>query len=153
MSNDNSTTNFVLSANTSNSASATPTSSSSPPLPLNCDSQQININGNGISNDGKLTLNNYHQNGMLSDLQTTFHGSSWSNIMDPLSGTSSGDHSFDLHNGNRMFEPQTTSPTPLMTMQQRLSYQQVKKIFLNNEKTNNGFFYFLHFSRQYNDDQ
>ena len=130
MSNESSATKFVLPANTSNSTSTTPKSSSPPPpvpsLSLHCDQQQININGNGILNDGKLTSNNY-QNGVLSDLQTTFQGSSWSNIMDPLSGTS-GDHPFDVHNGNRMFEPQTISPTPLMTMQQQMSYQQVKII-------------------------
>lgn len=132
MSNESSATKLVLSANTSNSASTTPKSSSPPPLSLHCDSQQININGNGILNDGKLSSNNY-QNGVLSDLQTTFQGSSWSNIIDPLTSTS-GDHPFDVHNGNRMFEPQTTSPTPLMTMQQQMSYQQViieKKTFLN----------------------
>jgi hypothetical protein len=44
--------------------------------------------------------------------------------MDPLSG-GTGDHPFDIHNGSRMFEQQTTLPTPLMTMQQQLSYQQV----------------------------
>ncbi|CAF3570440.1 unnamed protein product [Rotaria socialis] len=124
MSNESSATKFVLPANASNSTS-TATKSSPPPHPslsLHCDQQQININGNGILNDGKLAPNNY-QNGVLSDLQTTFQGSSWSNIMDPLSGTS-GDHPFDVHNGNRMFEPPTTSPTPLMTMQQQMSYQQ-----------------------------
>jgi hypothetical protein len=125
MSNESSTTKLVLPANTGNSTSTTPTSSSPTPLSLNGDQhQQININGNGILNDGKLTSNNY-QNGVLSDLQATFQGSSWSNVMDPLSSVS-GDHSFDVHNGNRMFEPQTTPPAPLMTMQQQLSYQQVK---------------------------
>ncbi|CAF4488841.1 unnamed protein product, partial [Rotaria magnacalcarata] len=124
MSNESSATKFVLPAHSSNSTSITPKSSSPPPpsLSLHCDQQQININGNGILNDGKLASNNY-QNGILSDLQTTFQGSSWSNIMDPLSGTS-GDHPFDVHNGNRMFEPPTSSPTPLMTMQQQMSYQQ-----------------------------
>jgi hypothetical protein len=124
MSNESSTTKLVLPVNTSNSTS--PTSSS--PLPLNVDQQQININGNGILNDGKLTSNNY-QNGGLSDLQATFQGSSWSNVIDPMSGTP-GDHTFDVHNGSRMFETQTTSPAPLMAMQQQqqqqLAYQQVK---------------------------
>ncbi|CAF4624580.1 unnamed protein product [Rotaria sp. Silwood1] len=132
MSNESAATKFVPSANTSNSTSTTPKSSSSPPPPLSfhCDQQQINVNGNGILNEGKLTSNNY-QNGVLSDLQTTFQGSSWSNIIDPLSGTS-GDHPFDVHNGNRMFESQTTtSPTPLMTMQQQISYQQVTYFFPN----------------------
>jgi hypothetical protein len=124
MSNESSTTKLVLPVNTGNNISTTPTSSS-PPLPLNGEQQQqININGNGILNDEKLTSNNY-QNGVLSDLQATFQGSSWGNVMDPLSSIS-GDHSFDVHNGNRMFEPQTTPPTPLMTMQQQISYQQVK---------------------------
>lgn len=122
MSNESSNTKLVLPANTSNSTS--PLSSSPPPLTLNGEQQ---INGNGILNDGKLTSNNY-QNGVLSDLQSTFQNSSWSNVIDPLSSVS-GDHSFDVHNGNRMFDPQT--PTPLMTMQQQMSYQQVKiKIFL-----------------------
>jgi hypothetical protein len=128
MSNESSNTKLVLPANISNSASTTPTSSSPPPLSLNGEQQQININGNGILNDGKLTTNNY-QNGVLSDLQATFQGSSWSNVIDPLSSVS-GDHSFDVHNGNRMFEPQTTPPAPLMTMQQQISYQQVTIIFL-----------------------
>ena len=126
MSNETLTTKLVLPANTSNSTSITPTSSSPPPpLSLHNDQQQINLNGNGILNDGKLTSNNY-QNGVLHDLQATFQDSSWSNVIDPLSGVT-GDHSFDVHNGNRMFEPQTTLPTPLMTMQQQMSYQQVRK--------------------------
>ena len=120
MSNDSSITKLVLPANTSNST--TPTSSSPPPLSLNGEHhQQINLNGNGILNDGKITSSNNYQNGVLPDLQATFQGSSWSNVIDPLSGIS-GDHSFDVHNSNRMFEPQ---PTPLMTMQQQMSYQQV----------------------------
>jgi hypothetical protein len=123
MSNESSNTKLILPVNTGNSTSTTPTSSSPPPLSLNGDQhQQININGNGILNDGKLTSNNY-QNGILSDLQATFQGSSWSNVIDPLS-SGSGDHSFGVHNGNRMFESQTASPAPLMTMQQQLSYQQ-----------------------------
>ncbi|CAF0827016.1 unnamed protein product [Adineta steineri] len=125
MSNETSTTKLVLPANTGNSTSTTPTSSSSPtPLSLNNEQQQqqININGNGILNDGKLTSNNYH-NGGLPDLQATFQDSQWSNVIDPLSGNT-GDHPFDVHNGNRMFEPQSSLPTPLMTMQQQMSYQQ-----------------------------
>jgi hypothetical protein len=117
MSNEILTTKLVLPANPSTSTSTTPTSS-----PLHHE-QQININGNGILNDGKLTSNNY-QNGVLSDLQATFQDSSWSNVIDPLSGAT-GDHPFDVHNGNRMFEPQTTLPAPLMTMQQQMSFQQV----------------------------
>jgi hypothetical protein len=124
MSNETLSAKLVLPANKSNSTSTTPTSSSPTPLSLHSEQQQqISINGNGILNDGKLTSNNY-QNGVLPDLQATFQDSSWSNVMDPLSG-GTGDHSFDIHNGSRMFEQQTTLPTPLMTMQQQLSYQQV----------------------------
>jgi hypothetical protein len=117
MSIESSNTKLIFPANASGSSSTTPTSSSPPPLSLNGE-QQINTNGNGI-------ISNNYQNGVLSDLQATFQGSSWSNVIDPLSSVS-GDHSFDVHNGNRMFEPQTTQPTPLMTMQQQMSYQQVK---------------------------
>lgn len=117
MSNESSSTKLILPGNTGNSTSTTPTSSSPPPLSLNGDQQAINLNGNGILNDGKLS-----SNGVLSDLQTTFQGTSWSNVIDPLTNVS-GDHSFDIQNGNRMFEVQ---PTPLMTMQQQMSYQQVK---------------------------
>ena len=127
MSNESSNTKLILPTHQGNSTSTTPTSSSPTPLSLNGDhqQQQININGNGIINDGKFTSNHYH-NGVLSDLQATFQSSSWSHGIDPLSSVS-GDHSFDVHNGNRMFDPQTTSPAPLMTMQQQqqLSYQQV----------------------------
>lgn len=126
MSNESSTTKLILPTLQGNSTSTTPTSSSPPPLSLNGDQQQqqqLNINGNGILNDGKFTSNHYH-NGVLSDLQATFQNSSWSHGLDPLSSVS-GDHSFDIPNGNRMFDPQTTSPAPLMTMQQQLSYQQV----------------------------
>ena len=108
MSNEGSSTKLVLPINPGNSTSTTPTSSSPPPLSLNGEQQQQAINLNG---DGKLT-----SNGVLSDLQSTFQGSSWSNVIDV-----SGDHSFDIPNGNRMFE---TQPTPLMTMQQQMSYQQ-----------------------------
>ena len=123
MSNESSTTKLILPTLQGNSTSTTPTSSSPTPLSLNGDQQQNTINGNGILNDGKFTSNHYH-NGVLSDLQATFQSSSWSHGLDPLSSVS-GDHSFDIHNGNRMFDPQTTSPAPLMTMQQQLSYQQV----------------------------
>jgi len=129
MSNETLSAKLVLPANKSNSTSTTPTSSSPTPLSLHSEQQQqISINGNGILNDGKLTSNNY-QNGVLPDLQATFQDSSWSNVMDPLSG-GTGDHPFDIHNGSRMFEPQTTLPTPLMTMQQQLSYQQVMQNLL-----------------------
>jgi hypothetical protein len=136
MSTESSTTKLVLNANTSNSTSTTPTSSSSPVTVNGTDHhhqsqlQHLNGNGNGIMHDGKLTSNNY-QNGVLPDLQATFQGSSWSNVIDPLSGAS-GDHPFDMHNGGRMFSPQTTPPPPLMAMQQQqqqqqqqMSYQQV----------------------------
>lgn len=138
MSNESSNTKLILPTHQGNSTSTTPTSSSPTPLSLNGDQQQqININGNGILNEGKFTSNHYHNGSVLSDLQATFQGSSWSHGIDPLSSVS-GDHSFDVHNGNRMFDPQTTSPAPLMTMQQQqqqqLSYQQVtihrKKIFI-----------------------
>ncbi|CAF1050545.1 unnamed protein product [Adineta ricciae] len=122
MSNEASTTKLVLPVNTGNSTSTTPTSSASPPIGLNND-QQIGINGNGLVNDGKLASHHY-QNGVLPDLQSTFQDSSWSHVIDPLSGAT-GDHPFDVpHNGSRMFEPQTSLPTPLMTMQQQMSYQQ-----------------------------
>ena len=125
----------MLNANTSNSTSTTPTSSSPVTVNGNDQHQQINSNGNGINNDGKLTSNNY-QNGVLPDLQATFQGSSWSNVIDQLSGAS-GDHPFDIHNGGRMFSPQTTPPPPLMAMQQQqqqqqqqqMSYQQVISMF------------------------
>ena len=137
MSIESSTAKLVLNANPGNSTSTTPTSSS--PVPVNGadhhhhhhqqQQQHLNGNGNGIIHDGKLTSNNY-QNGVLPDLQATFQGSSWSNVIDPLSGAS-GDHPFDVHNGGRMFSPQTTPPPPLMAMQQQqqqqqqISYQQV----------------------------
>jgi hypothetical protein len=132
MSNESSTTKLVLNANTSNSTSPIPLSSS--PLTVNGNDQQhIHSNGNGIIHDGKLTSNNY-QNGVLPDLQATFQGASWSNVIDPMSGAS-GDHPFDVHNGGRMFSPQTTPP-PLMAMQQQqqqqqqqMAYQQVISIF------------------------
>jgi len=117
MSIESSNTKLIFPVNASGSSSTTPTSSSPPPLSLNGE-QQINTNGNGL-------ISNNYQNGVLSDLQATFQGSSWSNVIDPLSSVS-GDHSFDVSNGNRMFETQTTQPTPLMTMQQQMSYQQVK---------------------------
>jgi hypothetical protein len=147
MSTESSTTKLVLNANTSNSTSTTPTSSS--PVTVNGvdhhhhhQHQHLNSNGNGIINDGKLTSNNY-QNGVLPDLQATFQGSSWSNVIDPLSGAS-GDHPFDVHNGGRIFSPQTTPPPPpLMAMQQQqqqqLSYQQVISIVSN-------FFFYLFLS-------
>jgi len=159
MSTESSTTKLVFNANASNSTSTTPTSSS--PVTVNGNDhyqqQQLNSNGNGILNDGKLTSNNY-QNGVLPDLQATFQGSSWGNVIDPLSGAS-GDHPFDVHNGGRMFSPQTTPPPPLMAMQQQqqqqqqqMSYQQVQEIFFfpytfeilfiflgNTEETNNSF--------------
>ena len=138
MSTESLTSKLLLNANTSNSPSTTPTSSS--PVTVNGtdhhhhQQQQMNGNGNGILNDGKLPINSY-QNGVLPDLQATFQGSSWSNGIDPLSGAS-GDHPFDVHNGGRMFSPQTTTPPPpLMAMQkqqqqqqQQLSYQQVNQI-------------------------
>ncbi|CAF0948642.1 unnamed protein product [Rotaria sordida] len=132
MSTESSTSKLILNANTSNSTSTTPTSSS--PITVNGNDhhhhqqqqQQLNNNVNGILNDGKLTSTNYH-NGVLSDLQNTYQGSSWSNVIDPLSGAS-GDHPFDVHNSGRMFSPQTTPPPPLMAMQQQqqqqVSYQQ-----------------------------
>lgn len=140
----------MINPNTSNSTSTTPTSSASP-VPVNGNDYQTQLNGNGILNDGKLTSTNY-QNGVLSDLQATYQGSSWSNVIDPLSGTS-GDHPFDVHNSGRMFSPQTTPP-PLMAMQQQqqqqqqASYQQVILILFciicifyvfigNTEETNN----------------
>jgi len=149
MSTESSTTKLVLNANLSNSTSTTPTSSS--PITVNGgdhhhhhqqQQQHLNSNGNGIINDGKLTSNNY-QNGVLPDLQATFQGSSWSNVIDPLSGAS-GDHPFDVHNGGRIFSPQTTPPPPpLMAMQQQqqqqLSYQQVISIVSN-------FFFYLFLS-------
>lgn len=131
MSTESSTTKLLLNANTGNSPSITPTSSS--PVTINGNDhhlQHLNGNGNGIINDGKLTSNNY-QNGILPDLQATFQVSSWSNVIDPLSGAS-GDHPFDMHNGGRIFPSQTTPPPPppppLMAMhqqqQQQMSYQQ-----------------------------
>ena len=124
MNTEGSTTKLILNPNTSNSVSTTPTSSSSPVTVNGGDHQQQLIsNGNGLINDGKLTSTNY-QNGILPDLQATYHGSSWSNAIDSLSG-SSGDHPFDVYSGTRMFSPQTTPP-PLMAMQQQqVSYQQV----------------------------
>ena len=49
--------------------------------------------------------------------------------MDPMGGAT-GDHPFDVHNSNRMFDPQVMSTASLMAMQQQqqqqqLSYQQV----------------------------
>jgi hypothetical protein len=132
MSTESSTTKLVLNANASNSTSTTPTSSS--PITVNGgdhhyhhqQQQHLNSNGNGIINDGKLTSNNY-QNGVLPDLQATFQGASWSNVIDPLSGAS-GDHPFDMHNGGRIFSPQTTPPPPLMAMQQQQQQQQQQQI-------------------------
>jgi hypothetical protein len=134
MSTESSNTKLLLNVNASNSTSTTPTSSSSPVTVNGSDQQQhLNGNENGIINDGKLTSNNY-QNGVLPDLQATFQGASWSNVIDPMSGAS-GDHPFDVHNGGRMFSPQTTPP-PLMAMQQQqqqqqqqMAYQQVISIF------------------------
>ena len=124
MSNESSTTKLVFNANAGRSPSITPTSSS--PVNINGGEQQHqqhqHINGNGMLHEGKLTSNNY-QNGALHDLQTTFQGSSWSNVLDPLPGPSD-DHPFDTHNGGRMFSSQTTTPPPLMAMQQQQQQQQ-----------------------------
>ena len=114
-----------MSVQSGTSTSTTPTSSSPPPLSLNGDSQQLNMNGNGILSDGKLSSNHY-QNGILTDLQSTFPTSSWSHGIDPLTGVS-GDHPFD----NRMFDGQTSSPTPLMTMQQQQQQQQQQVNYSN----------------------
>ncbi|CAF4924240.1 unnamed protein product, partial [Rotaria socialis] len=123
MSTESSIAKLALNANTGNSTSTTPTSSSSPvPVNGNDHQQQMNANGNGMMNDGKLISTNY-QNGVLPDLQATYQGSSWSNVIDPLSGAS-GDHPFDVHNSGRMFSPQTTPPPPLMAMQQQQQQQQ-----------------------------
>lgn len=82
----------------------------------------MNINGN----EGKLASSHY-QNGGLPDLQATFHEPSWSHVIDPLSGAT-GDHAFDMpQNGSRMFDPHTSLPTPLMTMQQQMSYQDMQR--------------------------
>lgn len=121
MSTESSTTKLLLSAHSGTSTSTTPTSSSPTPLSLNGDQAPINLNGNGILSEGKLSSTHY-QNGILADLQTTFPNSSWSHGIDSMTA---GDHPFDLQANNRMFEQQNCSPTPLMTMQQQVSYQQV----------------------------
>jgi len=125
MSTESSTNKLVFNPNSSNSPSLTPTSSSSPVTVNGTDhyqQQHLTSNGNGIINDGKITSNNY-QNGVLPDLQATFQSSTWSNVIDPLSGAS-GDHPFDIHNGSRIFSSQTTTPPPLMAMQQQQQQQQ-----------------------------
>ena len=131
MNTESSLAKLVLNTNTSHSISPT-SSSSPPPLPLSSNDDHPSNNGNGVHHpDDKFVSSNHYQNGMLADLQTSFQGSSWSHAMDPMSGAT-GDHPFDVHNSNRMFDPQAMSAASLMAMQQQqqqqLSYQQVKQL-------------------------
>jgi hypothetical protein len=136
MSNESSNSKLGFHANASNSPSLTPTSSS--PVTINGGDQSSmhsNGNGNGMLNDGKLTSNHY-QNGGLPDLQATFQGSSWSHVLDPLTGTSGDHHPFDVHNTSRLFPSQTSTsnvttsstPPPLMAMQQQQQQQQQQQM-------------------------